>query len=107
MEKLTKEQIEELNAPSAEDKEKEELEKRIELLEMARLNLRVTPVVFDRLLKQAEFHGISIEEHAISIIEDSLTQLIGKPSINAPSVIGKTPQKKVMGPSSTSTVQRV
>ena len=107
MEELTQEQVQELNTPSAEDQERAELEKRIELLELSRLNLRVTPVVFDRLLKQAEFHGISIEDHAISIIEDSLTQLIGKPSINAPSVIGKTPQKKVMGPSSTSTVQRV
>jgi hypothetical protein len=105
MDTLTQEQMEELNAPSAEE-EKAELEKRIELLEMSRLNLRVTPVVFDRLLKQAEFHGISVEEHAVGIIEQSLVQQVGRPVINAPSVIGQTPQQKVKGPSLTPLVQR-
>ena len=105
MEELTQEQVQELNTPSAED-EKAELEKRIELLEMSRINLRVTPVIFDRLLKQAEFFGVSVEEHCVTILEDSLVQQIGKATINAPSVIGQTVQKKVMGPSIIPTVQR-
>ena len=106
MDTLTQEQMEELQAPSEEDQEKAELEKRIELLEMSRLNLRVTPVVFDRLLKQAEFFGVSVEEHCVTILEESLVQQIGKATITAPSVIGQTVQKKVMGPSINSTVQR-
>lgn len=105
MEELTQEQVQELNTPSAED-EKAELEKRIELLEMSRINLRVTPVVFDRLLKQAEFFGVSVEEHCVTILEESLAQQIGKATITAPSVIGQTVQKKVMGPSIIPTVQR-
>lgn len=106
MDNLTQEQIAELNTPTAEDQEKAELEKRIELLEMSRINLRVTPVIFDRLYKQAEFHGISVEEHCVSILEESLCQQIGKATISAPSVIGQTVQKKVMGPSEVSTVTR-
>lgn len=106
MEELTQEQIQELNTSPTEDQEKAELEKRIELLEMSRLNLRVTPVVFDRLYKQAEFFGVSVEEHCVTILEESLAQQIGKPTITGPSIIGQTVQKKVMGPSVIPTVQR-
>ena len=91
---------------STEETEREELEKRIEFLEKARINLRVTPVMFDRLLKQAEFYGIEIEEHCTNILAESLQQQIGKATITAPSVIGQTVQKKVMGPSNVSTVTR-
>jgi hypothetical protein len=91
---------------SPEELEREELEKRIEFLEKARINLRVTPVMFDRLLKQAEFHGLEIEEHCTNILADSLQQQIGKATITGPSVIGQTVQKKVMGPSDISTVTR-
>lgn len=90
----------------AEEQERLELEKKIELLEMSRINLRVTPVTFDRLNKQAEFHGLSIEEHCINILMESLHQQIGKATITAPSVMTGTVQKKVLGPSSVSTVTR-
>lgn len=106
MDELTPEQLAELNTPSPEDQEKAELEKRIELLEMSRINLRVPPHIFDRLYNQATFHNITIEEHCVNILEESLSVQIGKPTISAPSVIGHTVQKKVMGPSDVSTVRR-
>ena len=93
-----------LEAP--EELELEELEKRIEFLEKERLNLRISGPMFDRLLRLAEFKDMSIEEYAVSVLQESLEQQIGKPSINAPSVIGQTVQRKVMGPSDVSTVSR-
>ena len=86
--------------------EKEELEKRLELLEMSRINLRVEPRIFDTLYKQAEFFGIEIEEHCVNVLLDSLKTQIGKATISSPSQIGGTSQKKVMGPSNISTVTR-
>ena len=91
---------------SPEEQERIELEKKIELLEMSRINLRVTPVMFDRLNNQAEFHGISVEEHCCNILAESLQQHVGKPTINSPNVVGGMVQKKVMGPSANSTVTR-
>ena len=89
-----------------EDQERKELEQKIQLLEMSRINLRVTPVVFDRLNRCAEMKGQTVEEFCTEVLLDSLTTQIGKATINAPSVIGNTVQKKVMGPSEVSTVTR-
>lgn len=89
-----------------EEQERKELEEKIQLLELSRINLRVTPVVFDRLNRCAEVQGQTIEEHCTEILVNSLNTQIGKPTINAPSVIGGTPQKKIMGPSGVSTVTR-
>ena len=78
-----------------------ELQRKIELLEQARINLRVSPNVFDRLLKQAEFYGVEIEEHCVNILEESLKALIGKPHINAPSQVGGASEfvaKKITAP---------
>jgi hypothetical protein len=83
-----------------------ELEKKIELLTQARINLRVSPVTFDRLLKQAEFHNITIEQHCATILEESLKSQVGKAIITGPSTIGKTAQAKVVGPSFVPTVTR-
>jgi hypothetical protein len=97
------EEIVEFTEPS---EELLELEKKIELLTQARINLRVTPTVFDRLQKQAEFNSITIEEHCSHILEESLKHQVGKATINAPSNIGGTVQAKVVAPSSVSTVTR-
>ena len=75
-----------------------ELEKKIELLTQARINLRVTPVIFDRLQKQAEFLDLTIEEHCINILQESLKTQIGKATITAPSNIGGVVQERVVGP---------
>ena len=82
------------------EEERLELQRKIELLEQARINLRVTPFVFDRLQRQAEFLGLTIEEHCTKILEDSLTQMIGKPVISSPSKFGTTPasEKKITAP---------
>ena len=78
-----------------------ELEQRIELLELSRINLKVSPTLFNRLNNQAEFMGLSIEDHCTKILEDSLNQMIGKPVITAPSKFSNQPtlEKKITGPS--------
>jgi hypothetical protein len=81
-----------------EDQELEELQKKIELLEMSRINLRVAPSVFDRLLSAAEFSGLTIEEYATNILLDSLNTTVGKATITAPSWLSGTNQKKVTAP---------
>jgi hypothetical protein len=81
-----------------EDQELEELQKKIELLEMSRLNLRISPNIFDRLLSAAEFSGLTIEEYATNILVDSLNTVIGKATITAPSWLSGTNQKKVTAP---------
>jgi hypothetical protein len=78
----------------------EELEQRIALLEQARINLRVSPVLFDRLDKQATFKGLTIEDHCAQVLEESVNTLIGRPTINAPSKFnGKAAtERKITGP---------
>jgi predicted HicB family RNase H-like nuclease len=92
---------EELQEVTPEEEERLELERKIALLEQARINLRVTPTLFNRLNNQAEFMGLSIEDHCAKILEDSLNQLIGKPVISAPSKFSNQPtlEKKISGPS--------
>jgi hypothetical protein len=87
------------------EEERLELERKIALLEQARINLRVTPHLFDRLNKQAEFMGVSVEQHAVKILEDSLNQMIGKPVINAPSKFSNQPtlEKKITAPTFSTT----
>jgi hypothetical protein len=84
----------------------EELQKKIELLEMSRINLRVTPNVFERLLKVAEFKNLTIEDYCIEVLVDSLNVSVGSPTINAPT-FGQAVGKKVTGPSSGGLVERV
>ena len=75
-----------------------ELEQRIELLELSRINIRVSPVVFGRLHQQAEFLGLTIEEHCRNILQESLKTQIGKATITGPSTIGGVVQERVVGP---------
>ena len=94
------EEITEEEVVSQEEQERLELERKIELLEQARINLRVTPHLFNRLQRQAEFMGVTIEAHCTKILEDSLNQMIGKPVISSPSKFGTTPasEKKITAP---------
>ena len=75
-----------------------ELEQRIELLELSRINIRVSPVVFGRLQQQAEFLGLTVEEHCSNILQESLKTQIGKATITGPSTIGGAVQERVIGP---------
>ena len=76
-----------------------ELEKKIELLELSRINLRVSPVTYDRLYRQAEFSNITIEEHCVNILAQYLQQQIGKATINCPSTLSGKEVVKITGPS--------
>jgi hypothetical protein len=80
------------------DKELEELQKKIELLELSRINLRVAPNVFDKLQRMADFKNLSIEEYCTEVLIDSLNVSIGSPTIHAPT-FGQPVGRKVTGPS--------
>jgi hypothetical protein len=79
------------------DQELEELQKKIELLELSRINLRVPPHIFDRLNKLAEFKKQTIEEYCTQVLTESLNVSIGSPTINAPT-FGQPVGKKVLAP---------
>ena len=78
--------------------EQTELEQRIQLLELSRINLKVTPVLFGRLQQQAEFLDLTIEDHCINVLQESLKTQIGKATITGPSNIGGAVQERVVGP---------
>jgi hypothetical protein len=79
------------------DQELEELHRKIELLELSRLNLRVSPNTFDRLNKLAEFKGLSVEDYCVEVLTDSLNVSVGSPTITAPT-FGQPVGKKVTAP---------
>jgi hypothetical protein len=88
-----------------EEQELEQLENRIQFLEQERINLRVAPVIFDRLYRCAELSGLSVEDYALKVLIDSLDSSIGKPTISSPSNLsGVSTTKKVTG--YTGSVQR-
>ena len=83
--------------------EEQKLEADIQMLELSRINLRVTPVLFDRLNRQAEYHGLTIEEHCANVLRDHMEQRIGVAHIDGPSIVsGTSVAKKVTGPSNKS-----
>jgi hypothetical protein len=86
------------DVPEAPIPSDEELEQRIKELELSRINLRVSPWVFDRLNRTAEYNNTTLEEYCVGLLEASLQVLIGKPNISAPS-FGQPIGKKVFGPS--------
>ena len=75
--------------------EMEELQRKIELLEQARINLRVSPHIFDKLNRQAEFLGKTVEDHCVEVLVSSLSVSIGKATISGATAIGP----KIVGPS--------
>ena len=99
--------IEEVSLPSEEDKELQELEARIDLLQQERINLRVPPALFDRLLKVAEFKELAIEDYCVEVLRDSLEVAIGKPTITAPSKLSGHAQNKTKVSGPTFSVTRV
>jgi hypothetical protein len=102
--KLTAEEIEALKAVDVmsqppRPQEEVEIEQKINDLELARINLRVSPSMFNRLNMLAEFKGITIEQHCAEILKESLEVAVGAPTITGPSSLGGIKLKKVTGPS--------
>lgn len=64
-------------------------------LDNARINLTVPHTIYDQLYKKAEFTGLTVEELAVNILMDSLTENVGAPTIDSPSFAAK----KITGPS--------
>ena len=83
----------------APDPEAEQLERDCVSLALSRINLRVSPHLFDSLLKKAEFFGITIEQYAEQILLESQEERIGKSVISGPKLISGIEVKKVTGPS--------
>ena len=73
----------------------------IKELELSRINIRVTPVIFDRLRKIAELKGLSIEQYSAEVLQESLDGKVGLPIISAPSKLNGQESMKVTGPSFT------
>ena len=80
------------------DKEAEELQSKIKELELSRINIRVSAVLFDKLNRIAEFKGMSIEEYAAEVLKDSTEEKIGQPVISGPSKINGGAARKITGP---------
>lgn len=91
-------------SPTPEEQELKELETRIQFLEQERINLRVPPVIFDKLLKCAELAGLTIEDYAVGVLVSNLETAIGKPTISSPSNLSGVITQKVRG--YTGSVQR-
>lgn len=92
-----------------EELSEQEIDERIAKLELSRINIKVTPGLFDRLYKQAEFHGLTIEEHCANILAESCNTTIGAPTITGPSNlsgVSTSNVNKVVGPSLTPLVTR-
>ena len=81
------------------DAEVVEMEQKIDLLENARIVIRVSPPVFDRLNREAEFHDTNIESWCHQILQEHLSQLAGKPFISGPSRVSGVSAVKITGPS--------
>lgn len=93
---------------STEDKERQELEAKIARLDLSRINLKVSPGIYDRLEKQAEFHKRSIEDHCIQVLVNQLETKIGQTFISSPSMLSNQQvTEKISAPSANSTVKRV
>ena len=69
-------------------------------IDEARLVLRITPSIFDRLAQAATFHQHkSVEDYCIQKLIETLTTKIGAASINSPSQLsGNGGIKKITGP---------
>lgn len=80
------------------DPEELELQKKIADLEMSRINLRVSPAVFDQLNRMAELKGQQIEDYCVELLRNSLSEKIGQAFINKTSQLNGAPAEKITGP---------
>lgn len=80
------------------DPEDQKLQAKIQELELSRINLRVSPVLFERLNRVAEFKGTTIEEYCQKVLKDSTEEKIGQPIISGPSTINGSAERRVTGP---------
>jgi hypothetical protein len=68
-------------------------------LDEARINLRVSPKMFDRLYGLARHQNKEIEDYCVEVLTESLESTVGAPTISGPSSLGGQPVKRVTGPS--------
>ena len=81
------------------DPEQKALEDHIVTLDEARINLRVTPKLFDQLYGLATHQKKEVEAYCIEVLKASIETTVGAPTITGPSIIGGHSFKKITGPS--------
>ena len=87
------------------DEEALHYEEKIALLTTERINLRVSPSVFDALLKMAEFNKMNVEDYCVDVLTEQLQTNVGQATIKGPSNLNGRASKLVTGP--TFNVKRV
>ena len=98
---LTPDQMKDLGTivtETKEDPEVKELEQKIQELQLSRINLRVSPAMFDSLNRVAELKDKTIEQHCEQILRDSLEVNVGKALISGPSTLSGHKTTSVKGP---------
>ena len=68
-------------------------------LDEARINLRVTPKLFDVLYSLASHQHKQVEDYCVEVLQESIETTVGAPTITGPSSLGGQPFKRVTGPS--------
>ena len=73
----------------------------------ARIVLRVSDDIFDKLMLKAQHKGFpNLEAYCESLVVSSLVTKVGEPTINSPTQISEQAAKKITGPSGTGMVRR-
>ena len=76
-------------------------------LDEARINLRVSNQIFDRLMKAAQFHNFpNLEAYCTARLIESLQTKIGAAYIDSPHALNGGEAQKVTGPSNSGMVTR-
>lgn len=82
--------IDQINNTKAETETDEEIQRKIDLLENSRINLKVPNHIYAAIERQAEFKKMTIEEYCIGVLKENLETKIGTPWITSPSTFGET-----------------
>ena len=76
-------------------------------IDEARIILRVSNEIFDKLMMKAQHQGYpSLEAYCESLVVSSLTTKVGEATINSPTHMSGVQAKKITGPSNLGMVSR-
>lgn len=82
-----------------EDADAKAFDEHLVKLDEARINLRVTPKLFDQLYGLATHQNKEVEDYCVEVLKESIETTVGAPTITGPSLLGGQPMKRVTGPS--------
>lgn len=96
--KITEQDLQHLVNDKEPDAEALAYEEKIALLQTERINLRVSPSVFDALLGHAEYNKMNVEDYCLDVLTNHLQTSVGAATISSPSTMSGMAAKKVVGP---------